>query len=482
MATNQNHVRKGVSSYSAPFDTDYERQQAENYPGTMLQGRYYLRPRKNDNSGLNGPGFALGSLPYNTRPHIPKVPIFRFTPEPGSYPLVAMDSQASNNNPEISALEKIGNYFSSLLQSLIAFLSMIYFGIKSAISISAYHSYIALERTGNHFSSFFQSLVAFLKMTYFGIISAIRVSAYHSYAAFLQAVHFLNVLPFISSKAKFVSFLLIALTSLYALYFPIPIFTPFSDLHSESETTLSSLEPVVSNTRSGFKGIWFSPSNVIFANLSDPLPQNVSPTFTRRYLIKACRIFMELPSDLSYKWQPNFASSKVETRIVYPDTPAFKVKTSGPGSEFAYFMEASQALEDSMEPGHCWPFSAQGGKLSFRLPFKVRPTRFIIHHPESSNEAPPSSISLLAHVPLAEHRRGMWKMVTSGILHWQASPDTSSLFAEFDTSDVTFEASHYRLMAYLDQDAGAEAQFGCVYKIDLKGKIQPEQIPKHEFF
>ncbi|KAJ9073627.1 hypothetical protein DSO57_1014238 [Entomophthora muscae] len=432
MSTNRKHATKEVISNTAPFVTDYERQQAERYPGMMVHGRYYLRPRVKSEAESKASGINLYMEPYICPP-APTLPKFSFAPEVNSYPSVKREALSDNINPELPAIEENGNFFSALLQHLIAFLMMLYFGIMFAL----------------------------------------RVVAYYSYVAFSQTVHFLSVFVF-SSKTRFISCLLLGLASFCTLYFPVPKSMPFSNFPPEFETAIPSVNPIVLTIGLGLKNFWLPSPKVIAANLYDLLPQNVSPTFSRKYFLNACRIFMELPSDLSYKWRPNLASSKVGTRIVYPDTPTFKVKYSSPGPKPVYSMEASQALEDSMEPGHCWPFSAQGGKLSFRLPFKVQPTKFIIHHPESSNEPPPSSIDLLAHIPLAGHKRGVWKIVASGALHWQVSPKTFSLFAEFDTSDVNLEASHFRLMAYLDQDAGSEAQFGCVYSIDLKGKFPHE--------
>ncbi|KAJ9056859.1 hypothetical protein DSO57_1028494 [Entomophthora muscae] len=439
MSTNQKHATKEVISNTAPFVTDYERQQAERYPGMMVHGRYYLRPRVKSEAESKASGINLYMEPYICPP-APTLPKFSFAPEVDSYPSVKREALSDNINPELPAIEENGNFFSALLQHL----------------------------------------VAFLMMLYFGIIFALRVVAYYSYVAFSQTIHSLSVFVF-SIKTRFLSCLLLGFSSFCTLYSPVPNFMLFSNFHSEFETAIPSVNHVSLTVGFGFKNFWLPSPSVIAAKLYDLLPQNPSPTPSNSTRIKLCRLLMVLPTE-SYKSLPNFASSKVGTRIVYPDTPTFKVKSSSPGPKLVYSMKASQALEDSLEPGHCWPFSAQGGKLSFRLSFKVQPTKFIIHHPELSNEPPPSSINLLAHIPLAGNKRGMWKMVASGALHWQASPKTSSLFAEFDTTDVSLEASHFRLMAYLDQDTGSEAQFGCVYSIDLKGRLPPEIENENLYF
>ncbi|KAI0244477.1 hypothetical protein L0F63_001475 [Massospora cicadina] len=68
------------SSSTTQFATDYERQQVETYSGRLVAGRYYLRSHSGEGSRSEGPGFALGSLPYNTGTRSPKPFKFSCTP------------------------------------------------------------------------------------------------------------------------------------------------------------------------------------------------------------------------------------------------------------------------------------------------------------------------------------------------------------------------------------------------------------------
>ncbi|KAJ9051396.1 hypothetical protein DSO57_1004806 [Entomophthora muscae] len=204
------------------------------------------------------------------------------------------------------------------------------------------------------------------------------------------------------------------------------------------------------------------------ALLATPLPQIPVPITTSRVLVRFTAFSNHLLTNFYRILQPNFASEYIGTRIVRPDTPRYRPPVFAAAHRL---MDASQALREGMAPGECWAFSPKGGKLSFRLPLEVSPKRFIIHHPEPSQELPPSFIQLLVHAPIEDGSQREWEIMYEGPLEWHPAPNASFRHAAIQIPQPSPAASHFRLIASIAGDDIADDSFGCVYKIDLQGTL-----------
>ncbi|KAI0230167.1 hypothetical protein L0F63_001800 [Massospora cicadina] len=151
-ASRRTSLRANInSSSSTQFATDYERQQVETYSGRLVAGRYYLRSHSREGSRSGGPGFALGSMPYNTvaRSHKP----FKFSCTPTTLPQPSTQKISSPVAPikteevesKLNIFQYLGLFHLFVLQCLVMGIKVLYAQLFPAICISVLYPFALIS-------------------------------------------------------------------------------------------------------------------------------------------------------------------------------------------------------------------------------------------------------------------------------------------------------------------------------------------------